>query len=81
MSFPVFIPQHSAVIDDLFVHPMWRRKGIARLLYQSCELWARDHGAVWIETNVYDFNVNASEFYATAGFETSMRKLRKPLGE
>ncbi len=80
-SFPVFIPQHSAVIDDLFVHPAWRRKGIAYLLYQNCELWARDRAAAWLETNVYDFNVDAFEFYSTAGFQTAMRKLRKPLGE
>lgn len=80
-SFPVFIPQHSAVIDDLFVQPTWRRKGVARLLYRNCELWARGRGAAWLETNVYDFNVKAFEFYANAGFETTMRKLRKPLGE
>jgi diamine N-acetyltransferase len=78
-DFPVFIPQQYAVIDDLIVHPGWRRRGVGRMLYQACEAWARMRGAPWVELNVYEFNREAYEFYSAVGFGTSLRRLRKPL--
>jgi diamine N-acetyltransferase len=76
--FEAFIRQQHAVIDDLIVHPDWRRRGIARRLYESCEEWARERKASWIEVNVYDFNAEAYDFYTSLGFKTTMRRLRKP---
>ena len=76
--FEAFIRQQHAVIDDLIVHPDWRRRGIARRLYESCEGWARDRKAAWIEVNVYEFNAEAYDFYASVGFTSTMRRLRKP---
>jgi GNAT superfamily N-acetyltransferase len=78
-DFPVFIPQQYAVIDDLIVHPSWRRRGVGRMLYQACEDWARTRGAPWVELNVYEFNREAYEFYKGVGFGTCVRRLRKPL--
>jgi diamine N-acetyltransferase len=74
-----FISQQHAVIDDLIVHPSWRRKGIAGRLCDACEEWALERKASWIEANVYEFNADACEFYAAVGFETTMRRMRKPL--
>lgn len=78
-SFGTFVRQQHAVIDDLIVHPDWRRKGIARSLYEACEDWAVERKASWVEVNVYEFNVEAQAFYAALGFGTTTRKLRKPL--
>ena len=78
-NFAMFIPQQHAVVDDLIVHPDWRRKGIARGLYEACEKWALERKASWVEVNVYEFNAEAYDFYASAGFETTMRRMRKPL--
>ena len=78
-SFEMFIRQQHAVIDDLTVHPDWRRHGIARSLYEACEQWALEHKASWLEVNVYEFNAEAYDFYASVGFGTTMRRLRKPL--
>jgi diamine N-acetyltransferase len=78
-AFPLFIPQQHAVLDDLVVHPQWRRRGVGRRLYDACETWARTGGAPWLELNVYDFNTEAYDFYTAVGFATTMRKMRKPL--
>lgn len=75
----MFIPQRHAVVDDLIVHPEWRRRGIAHGLYEACERWALERKASWVEVNVYEFNVEAADFYSSVGFDTTMRKLRKPL--
>ena len=76
--FETFIQQQHAVIDDLIVHPEWRRRGIAQRLYESCEEWARDRKASWVEVNLYEFNAEAYDFYASVGFTSTMRRLRKP---
>jgi GNAT superfamily N-acetyltransferase len=75
----VFIRQRHAVIDDLIVHPDWRRKGVARRLCQACEQWALERGASWAEATVYDFNSEASGFYGAVGFASTTWKMRKPL--
>jgi ribosomal protein S18 acetylase RimI-like enzyme len=77
----LFIPQQHAVIDDIVVHPDWRRRGIARKLYNACGAWGRARKASWVEVNVYDFNTDALDFYTGIGFGTTMRKMRKPLDE
>jgi ribosomal protein S18 acetylase RimI-like enzyme len=78
-SFETFIRQQHAVIDDLIVHPDWRRRGIARQLYEACEEWALERKASWVEVNVHEFNAEACEFYASLGFGTMLRRMRKPL--
>jgi GNAT superfamily N-acetyltransferase len=80
-SFEMFIRQQHAVIDDLVVHPDWRRKGIARRLYEACEEWALERNASWVEATVYEFNTEAHGFYASVGFGTTTRKMRKAFAD
>ena len=75
----MFIRQQHAVIDELIVRPDSRRKRIARSLYDACEQWAVERNAAWIEVNVYEFNTEARDFYASIGLETTMRRMRKRL--
>jgi GNAT superfamily N-acetyltransferase len=75
----MFIRQQHAVIDDLVVHPDWRRRGIASRLYEACEEWALERNASWVEATVYEFNAEACDFYASVGFGTTTRRMRKPL--
>lgn len=76
-NFPFFIRQQHAVINDLVVHPDWRRQGVARRLCTACEDWARARQAAWLEVNVYEFNTEASDLYSALGFATTTRRLRK----
>ena len=78
-TFEVFIRQQHAVIDDFIVHPDWRRRSVARKLYDACEEWALERKASWIEVNVYEFSAEAYDFYVSVGFGTTMRRMRKPL--
>jgi GNAT superfamily N-acetyltransferase len=78
-SFEMFIRQRHAVIDDLIVYPDWRRRGIARRLYEACEEWALERNASLVEVTVYEFNAEAHGFYASVGFGTTTRKMRKAL--
>jgi len=77
-SFEMFIRQRHAVIDDLIVHPDWRRRGIARRLYQACEevgtRTQKRHGS---RSPCTTFNAEAYDFYASVGFGTTMRRMQK----
>jgi GNAT superfamily N-acetyltransferase len=75
----MFMRQQHAVIDDLIVHPDWRRRGVASSLYEVCEQWAVERKASWVEVTVYEFNAEAYNFYASLGFGSTIRKMRKPL--
>jgi GNAT superfamily N-acetyltransferase len=75
---PVMVRQRWGVIDGVVVDPVWRRRGIGRALTSAVETWALDSGASWIELNVYEFNVDATEFYRSLGYLPLSSKMRKP---
>jgi GNAT superfamily N-acetyltransferase len=76
-SFPAFIPQRWAVIDDLIVATTHRRRGIGAQLVRAAEAWAHSRAAAWVELNVYEFNADARSFYEAAGYFSISTKLRK----
>jgi GNAT superfamily N-acetyltransferase len=78
-ALPIFVPQRWGVIDGIVVAEAWRRRGIATKLADAAEAWAREHGAAWVELNVYDFNAEASAFYRARGYDVLSSKLRKPI--
>jgi GNAT superfamily N-acetyltransferase len=52
-------------LEDLFVDPAWRRRGVARLLVEDAAETVRrsGHGRLWVTGNPH-----AAAFYAAAGF-------------
>jgi GNAT superfamily N-acetyltransferase len=75
---PIFHQQRWGVLDGLVVEPAWRRRGIGKLLTYAVEKWATDLGVPWVELNVYQFNVEARQFYEALGYLPYSTKLRKP---
>ena len=53
----------TACLDDIYVVPAHRRRGIARQLFAEVEQWARAQGAVRLELLTWDFNQGAIATY------------------
>ena len=49
----------TVCLDNIYVLPAWRRKGIAAKLFTEVELWAKEQGAFRLDLHVWDFNKNA----------------------
>jgi GNAT superfamily N-acetyltransferase len=75
---PIFVRQRWGVVDDLIVDAAWRRRGIGKRLVHAIESWAHELDAAWVEMNVYDFNSEARDFYASMGYLPLSMKLHKP---
>lgn len=78
-DFPIFVPQLRVAINNIFVNPAHRRSGIASLLIQNAEAWAKAKGAVGVDLNVYEFNETAQRLFSSMGFSTLSRRLSKAL--
>ena len=62
-------PAH-AHLRHFATHPRWCRRGVARRIYERCEVRAREAGIRCLEC--YS-SLNAVAFYASVGFETVAR--------
>jgi GNAT superfamily N-acetyltransferase len=56
-----------ASIEDLYVHPQARRKGVARVLLQAADDRCRNHSICYLEVQVEENAANA--FYEASGYE------------
>jgi ribosomal protein S18 acetylase RimI-like enzyme len=76
---PLFVRRRYAVVDTLVVGRPFRRAGIGRALMARAQAWAAAQGASSIELGVWAFNQEAIAFYRALGYETTMRRMSKPL--
>ena len=65
---PTFLPKTWASVDDVFVEPDHRNRGMGRALLQSVGEWARQRGASGISLQVAAANARARKFYEDLGF-------------
>jgi diamine N-acetyltransferase len=65
----------DAFIDELYVEPRFRRRGIARLAMQFVEERAREFGVNAIHLEVDEGNTAAEELYRRAGYRDHSRYL------
>lgn len=59
---------HAAYVEDLWVAPHARGRGVARALLAAVESWARGQGADWLGSDAAPDNVASREWLAAAGF-------------
>lgn len=65
---PTFLPKTWASVDDVFVEPEHRNRGMGRALLKSVEAWARERGADGISLQVAAANGRGRKFYEDLGF-------------
>jgi len=65
---PTFLPRTWASVDDVFVEPDYRNRGMGRALLQSVSDWAQERGADGISLQVAAANARGRKFYEDLGF-------------
>ena len=65
---PTFLPKTWASVDDVFVEPEYRNRGMGRALLQSVRSWAQERGADGISLQVAAANARGRKFYQDLGF-------------
>ena len=65
---PTFLPKTWASVDDVFVEPEYRNRGMGRALLQSVQFWAQERGADGISLQVAAANSRGRKFYEKLGF-------------
>ncbi len=68
-NFSTFLSKPGIYLEDLFVRPEFRRKGIAKSLFQYLAKRAVEEGCGRLEWWVLDWNKPALDFYASMGAE------------
>ncbi len=69
----------TVCLDNIFVLPTHRRKGIATKLFADVELWAKEQGAVRLDLHTWDFNKNAIAMYQAMGMTPQRYVFEKKL--
>jgi ribosomal protein S18 acetylase RimI-like enzyme len=65
---PAFRPKTWASVDDVFVEPAYRSRGMGRALLRRVQAWAQERGADGISLQVAAANTRGREFYEGLGF-------------
>jgi GNAT superfamily N-acetyltransferase len=65
---PTFLPKSWASVDDVFVEPGYRNRGMGRALLKSVSAWAKERDADGISLQVAAANSRGRKFYEDLGF-------------
>ncbi len=66
-NFSTFLSKPGIYLEDLFVRPEFRRRGIARTMFQALARQALNEGCGRLEWWVLNWNEDAIRFYASMG--------------
>ena len=69
----------TVCLDDIFVLPAYRRRGIAAKLFTEVETWAKEQGAVRLDVYTWDFNKGAIAMYQAMGMTPQQYVFEKKL--
>ena len=68
-TYSTFLARPTLFLEDLFVHPRARRRGVATALLEHLRARARERGCGRFEWMVLDWNVDAQRLYEGLGAE------------
>lgn len=69
-NYSTFLTNFGLFLEDLFVEPDHRGKGVGLALFRRLAVIARDRGCERLEWNVLDWNETAISFYEKLGAST-----------
>lgn len=69
----------TVCLDNIYILPEARRKGIAKALFAAVETWAKEQGAVRLDLHVWDFNKDALALYEAMGMGYQYHVMEKKL--
>ena len=69
----------TVCLDNIYVLPTHRRKGIAAKLFAKVELWAKEQGAIRLDLHTWDFNKGAIAMYEAMGMTPQRYVFEKKL--
>jgi ribosomal protein S18 acetylase RimI-like enzyme len=62
------VPTPRGRVDELYVQPQHRRRGIGRNLMANVEKWLREQGCEIVRVEVFAPNESARDFYEALGY-------------
>ena len=68
-NYSTFLARRGLFLEDLFVRPAWRGRGLGRQLLAHLAALALERGCGRFEWNVLDWNEGAIRFYRSVGAE------------
>ena len=69
----------TVCLDNIYVLPTYRRKGIAAKLFSEVEFWAKEQGAIRLDLWTWDFNKDAIGMYRAMGMSPQRYVFEKKL--
>ena len=69
----------TVCLDDIFVLPETRRRGVGAKLFDAAEQWAREQGAVRLDLHTWGFNKDAVSLYRSKGMTVQRYIFEKSL--
>lgn len=69
----------TVCLDDIYVSPTYRRRGIATKLFTEVETWAKEQGAIRLDLHTWDFNMGAIAMYQAMGMTPQRYVFEKKL--
>lgn len=65
---PTFSPKTWASVDDVYVVPEYRSRGIGKILVERVKDWSKEKGASGVSLQVAAANERGRDFYRNLGF-------------
>lgn len=67
MDMPIFVQIPEIFLDEIYIIPRYRKKGVGKKLYQTVESWSQEKGAAYIRLTTLSTNPESNAFWEAMG--------------